>query len=205
MRRLKTCIITVLIVFTFSGSTTAGTTDSARAVVETFQAGLLAVMKEADGLSVRERYDRLRPLIADTYYTALMIRIATGDYWDKASDDQKRQLIDGFARMGTSTLATLFGGYSGETFRILDETPSAQQTVVVATHIERPGKKPVAINYITRRYNDRWYIIDVLLDKDISELRIRQSEYRAILRSDGVDGLIATLNSKADELLSNNK
>ena len=41
---------------------------------------------------------------------------------------------------------------------------------------------------------------DIYLDGAISEVATRRSEFAAILRADGVDGLIAALNRKADML-----
>jgi ABC-type transporter MlaC component len=38
------------------------------------------------------------------------------------------------------------------------------------------------------------------LDSAISEVATRRSEFAAILRKDGIDGLIAALNRKADML-----
>ena len=49
---------------------------------------------------------------------------------------------------------------------------------------------------------DRWRIVDILLDNDISELAVRRSEYRRVLKKEGVDALIATLNNKADGLVA---
>jgi phospholipid transport system substrate-binding protein len=51
-----------------------------------------------------------------------------------------------------------------------------------------------------RRNGDSWLISDIYLDGAISEVATRRSEFAAILRTDGVDGLIAALNRKADIL-----
>jgi phospholipid transport system substrate-binding protein len=45
-----------------------------------------------------------------------------------------------------------------------------------------------------------WQIADVYLNGTISELAIRRSEFASILQRQGVDGLIAELNRKADLL-----
>jgi ABC-type transporter MlaC component len=41
---------------------------------------------------------------------------------------------------------------------------------------------------------------DIYLDGTISEVATRRSEFAAILKNDGIDGLIAALNRKADIL-----
>ena len=51
-----------------------------------------------------------------------------------------------------------------------------------------------------RRSGDTWLISDIYLDGSISELATRRSEFAAILHSQGIDGLIAALNRKADML-----
>jgi phospholipid transport system substrate-binding protein len=51
-----------------------------------------------------------------------------------------------------------------------------------------------------RRNGDSWLISDIYLDGAISEVATRRSEFAAILRTDGVDGLIVALNRKADML-----
>jgi phospholipid transport system substrate-binding protein len=47
-----------------------------------------------------------------------------------------------------------------------------------------------------------WRIADVYLDGTISELATRRSEFAAILRSRGIDGLIEKLNTKANSLVA---
>jgi len=51
-----------------------------------------------------------------------------------------------------------------------------------------------------RRNGEGWLISDIYLDRAISEVATRRSEFAAILKTDGIDGLIAALNRKADML-----
>ncbi|HIJ42832.1 MAG: hypothetical protein QF511_02000 [Rhodospirillales bacterium] len=55
---------------------------------------------------------------------------------------------------------------------------------------------------LRKKINHRWFIVDVIADKGISELKVRQSEYRWLLKMDGNEGLIKALNDKADQLIS---
>jgi ABC-type transporter MlaC component len=50
------------------------------------------------------------------------------------------------------------------------------------------------------RNGNSWLISDIYLDCAISEVARRHSEFAAILKSQGIDGLIAALNRKADIL-----
>jgi phospholipid transport system substrate-binding protein len=76
--------------------------------------------------------------------------------------------------------------------------------VIGPANVPRQGIKangePVKVDYMMRRNGDGWLISDVYLDGAISEVATRRSEFAAILKTDGVDGLIAALNRKADLL-----
>ncbi|MCH6589812.1 MAG: ABC transporter substrate-binding protein [Proteobacteria bacterium] len=173
-----------------------------RVLVERFQGNLLAVMKEAETLGVKGRYDRLVSSIEETFYLPLMIRIASGPYWKGANQTQRSRLISAFRRMSVSRVATLFDGYAGETFEAIGEKPGPQNTLLVKTRIVIPDKSSVNLTYVAKAIKERWRLIDVIVDDGISELSVRRSEYRRVLQKEGVDGLIATLNKKADELIA---
>lgn len=51
-----------------------------------------------------------------------------------------------------------------------------------------------------RRNGGSWLISDIYLDGAISEVATRRSEFSAILKNEGIDGLIAAFNRKADLL-----
>jgi phospholipid transport system substrate-binding protein len=51
-----------------------------------------------------------------------------------------------------------------------------------------------------RQEGGGWLVSDIYLDGTISEIATRRSEFAAIVRSQGVDGLVAALNRKADML-----
>ncbi|PPR68962.1 MAG: hypothetical protein CFH02_00732 [Alphaproteobacteria bacterium MarineAlpha3_Bin1] len=171
-------------------------------VVERFQANLLEVMKEANTLSVQQRYARLRPSVEKSFHLPLMIQIAISNHWKDSTTSERRQLVNAFRRMSISILATLFDGYSGETFKLVEEKPGPQNTTLVVTKLVKSDQSTVEITYVTRQFKNGWRIIDVILDRGISELMVRRSEYRLILKNRGVAGLISVLNGKADELVS---
>ncbi len=174
----------------------------ARVVVERFQTGILAVMKEAEQLSVKERYDRLTPYIDEAFHVPLMIRVATGSFWKQASKSQKQRLTAAIKHMSISTLATFFDSYSGQTFETVGEKPGQQMTFLVQTRIVDVDKSYVDIAYVMKKINNRWFVVDVIVDRGISELKVRKSEYRRLLKTSGVEGLILALNDKANQLIS---
>lgn len=186
----------------FFAPTPAVSDDSPRAIVAQFQESLITVMKEAKALGVRGRYERLNPIVERAFHIPLMTQMATSSSWADASGEKRREIVGAFRRMNISTLATLFDGYKGETFQIVGERDGPQNTRIVETKIIKSDKSSNDIAYVARQFSSRWYLIDVVVDRGISEISVRRSEYARILKDQGVDGLIEVLNGKADELLS---
>jgi len=177
-------------------------TPSADAVVEVFQANLIGVMKEAEKLSVRQRFDRLAPSVEKSFHLPLMAQIAVGSYWSAATSTERMDLAKAFRRMSIATLATLFDSYAGELFKQVGTQPGPQSTLLVRTKLVKADKSTVDIAYVSRQFDGDWRIIDVIIDNGISELMVRRSEYHTILKKEGIPGLVALLNGKADELIA---
>lgn len=174
--------------------------SDAVSVVESFHEDLISVMKEAESLGFRGRYDRLAGTIDDAFALPAMVHIAIGSYWKEATDPQKQALVDVFRRLSITTYAERFNGYSGESFETMGNQEGPQNTQIVQTQLVRPNDSPVALSYVMREVQGRWQVIDVLLQNSVSELAVRRSEYRRVLAKDGVDGLIHILQAKADQL-----
>lgn len=171
-------------------------------IVAAFQADLVAVMKEASKLSAQQRFDRLAPSIDRTFHAPTMVRVILGPLWEVTPAEQKDALLAAFRRMSIATLATLFDGYDGETFSFVKEEPGPQNTILVETKLHKSDGDTVSIAYFGKAYKGEWRAVDVIIDKGISELTTRRSEYKATLDTGGVPALIDVLNRKADSLLN---
>ena len=95
--------------------------------------------------------------------------------------------------------ALVVHGATGERFQVLGEQKIRRGTMVKSQIVKSDGE-PVSINYLVHDNAVGYQIRDVFLTGTISELATRRSEFATILRSGGIDGLIASLNKKADDL-----
>jgi phospholipid transport system substrate-binding protein len=68
----------------------------------------------------------------------------------------------------------------------------------VKSQIVKTNGEPVEVDYPMRRSGDSWLISDIYVDGAISEVATGHSEFAGILKAEGIDGLIAALNRKAD-------
>jgi phospholipid transport system substrate-binding protein len=160
---------------------------------------LLSTMKNGRTLGQSGRFVQLEPVIRKTFDVATMTRLAVGPTWTTMSESQRQQVTDSFGRYISAIYADRFDSYSGQKLEVIDEQPAAAG-VIVRSQIVKANGEPVKVDYVMRRNGDAWLISDIYLDSAISEVATRRSEFAAILRNDGVDGLIAALNRKADVL-----
>jgi phospholipid transport system substrate-binding protein len=176
--------------------------DTPEATIGGLNETLLSTMKQAQSLGVSGRYQVLSPVLAKTYDTPLMARLAVGQSWGSLQPAQQAAIIDSFRRMMIATYAKRFDGFSGESFQIVEIANRGTADKMVKTQIIQSNGKPIAINYLMRKSGPEWKIVDVYLDGTISELASRRSEFSSILKAGGPDALIASLKKQGDKLLS---
>ncbi|TSD85798.1 hopanoid biosynthesis protein HpnM [Mycobacterium sp. KBS0706] len=169
-----------------------------RQVIETLDSALLDVMKNAASLGFQGRYQKLAPVLDQTFNLPLMARISVGPDWSTLSAAQQQKVTDAFRRFSITTYAARFNGYSGESFQAEDAKPVSGGDQVVNTKLVRPNADPVPLNYRLRGPN--WQIIDIYLNGTISQLANYRSEFGATLRSGGGDALIKLIEGKIAEL-----
>jgi phospholipid transport system substrate-binding protein len=172
---------------------------AAQQVVEKFQDQLLGVMKNADSLGLDGRRAKLTPAVEQTFDLKYMAQTSVGPAWETMTPAQRDELVELFRRMTVSTYAARFKGYSGQTWKVEAAQATPQDTIYVRTVLTDPGKDKVAIDYLLRSTDGTWKVADVYLSR-ISELAVRRSEYSAVVRRDGVDKLLATLEQKVKDV-----
>ena len=162
---------------------------------------LLSTMKNARTLGQSGRFVKLEPVVRRTFDIASMARLSVGPSWSTMSESQRQKVTDGFGRYISAIYADRFDSYAGQKLQVTDEQPAAGGIMVHSLIVKANGE-PVKVDYLMRKNGDSWLIADIYLDGAISEVATRRSEFAAILKSEGVDGLIAALNRKADTLTS---
>ena len=163
---------------------------------------LLGTMKEGRVLGESGRYARIDPVIHRLFDIPFMVRLAVGTSWATLSPAQQQQVTAAFGRFISATYADRFDSYSGQQLEVTGRQ-SAGSSVIVKTRMLKAGGEAVNVEYLTRQNGGAWQITDVYLDGSISQLATQRSEFGAILRREGFDGLIAMLHRKVDMLTGN--
>lgn len=171
-------------------------------VIRRLNASFEEVLREAEKLGYEGRLQRLSPVIERTFDLEFMARTAVGRHWSELSDADKRRWVEAFSRLTKANYAGRLNHYSGQKFEFLGDEPSANDTVIVRTRVVDPGKESVEINYRLRKTDSAWKVIDIYLKGTVSELALRRSEYSTLLKREGFEALIASIDRKIAELQS---
>jgi phospholipid transport system substrate-binding protein len=160
---------------------------------------LLSTMKNGRTLGQSGRFTQLEPVIRRTFDIPSMARLSVGSSWATLSEAQRQQVTESFGRYISAIYADRFDSYAGQKLQVTGEQPAAAG-VMVRSQIVKANGEPVNVDYMMRRNGNAWLISDIYLDGAISEVATRRSEFAAVLKNEGIDGLIAALNRKADIL-----
>jgi phospholipid transport system substrate-binding protein len=183
----------------FPLSEAPATTGAPTDVVRNFYGVLLDIMQHAAPLGPKGRYQKLEPVVRGTFDVPFMARLSVGPTWRSLTAEQKRRAVQAYSRYIAAIYASRFDDYAGEKFEVLGQQQIKHGTLI-KTQIIKSNGEPVAINYVVHDNDNAWQIRDIYLSGSISELATRRSDFANILRTSGIDGLIDSLNKKADDL-----
>ena len=147
---------------------------------------------------------RIYPLVEDyvlPYFDFReMSQSALGRFWRDASAEQREGVTREFRELLVRTYASALLGYSGQQIEYLPmQLPEGATKVMVPTRIASAGAPPIPINYRLKFEDDKWLVYDVVID-GVSLIANYRGQFTAVVRRNGIDGLIATLADKNQQV-----
>jgi len=123
-------------------------------------------------------------------------RLAVGRSWAQATPEQKKKLVNEFRNMLVRTYSNAISAYEGQTMKVMPVRMKPGDTdATVHNQFIRPGAKPVLVDYAMRKTEKGWKIYDIVVE-GVSLVLTYRSEFDAVVKQDGIDGLIKRLSQK---------
>ncbi len=169
-------------------------------VVSRLNAGLLDVLTQAQKLGYEGRFQRLAPVVDESFDIGFMAEKSLGRHWKALGDADRARWVGVFREFTTANYAGNFDKYSGQRFDVLGEEPAQNETMVVRTLLVNPAGENVELNYRLHQVGTTWKIVDVFLKGTVSELALRRSDYASVLERDGFEVLVSTVRGKIADL-----
>ena len=131
-----------------------------------------------------------------------MTALAVGAPWRKATPAQKQRLAEEFRSLLLHTYASSLSAFGDKKFEFRPLRMNPGDTdVTVQVRVLQSGSQPVAVDYDMEKTPNGWKCYDVRV-AGISLVVNYRTEFAAIVRDKGIDGLIDALQAKNKSLES---
>ena len=175
--------------------------DEVTAPIGALDGVLIEVMRAGKRTPFRDRFHMLAPTIDRVFDIAGILAVSVGPRWAEIEAARQVALVGVFRRFTVASYVDNFDSYAHERFEIAPDLRAIGADQVVSTNLVSPnGDDPIRVDYVMRRENATWKVVDVLLDGTISRVAVQRSDFRDVLAQGGAPGLIASLERKMADL-----
>ena len=123
-------------------------------------------------------------------------RLAVGRAWAQATPEQRKKLVEEFRKMLVRTYSNAISAYEGQTMQVLPVRMKPGDTeVTVHNRYIRAGGTPLPVDYQMHKTDQGWKIYDITVE-GVSLVLTYRSEFDAVVKQQGIDGLIKRLEEK---------
>lgn len=151
------------------------------------------------GYPLEQREAAVRDLMRQGFDLPFIGRFVLGRHWRTVTQDQRAQYIELFSEYILQTYSSHLGGYTGETLAITGSRAAGSKDAVVQTRIVRPSGPPIDADWRVRAKDNRYLIIDVSVE-GVSMAVTQRSEFAAVIKNHGFEGLLAALRARTDKM-----
>jgi ABC-type transporter MlaC component len=167
--------------------------QAALAVTRTLVSEAHAAMT-ASGLDASARFARLKQVISDSFAFDIWERFLVGDRdLTPAQLNEFRGLLPGF-------LARLYANQFGkglEAAPTISGARAVRDDTMVAAAIPRANGKALPVDYRVRAFGERGPLVIDVMVAGISFLVLKRDEFKALIDSRGIDGLLDFMHENA--------
>ena len=173
----------------------APSNETPRQVVDRLQASMIDIMQRAAQLGFAGRQSAFAKLVDSTHSTKTIAILALGARaWKGLTPAQQQRYSASFRAYSIAQYAGRFNGYKGERFETQSERDARKSKVVRSTLVKGNGGR-LTFDWTLRQTGGAWRVVNVSVD-GVSDLATKRAEYGAIMKSRGIEGVIAELDAQ---------
>jgi phospholipid transport system substrate-binding protein len=172
-----------------------------RQPIADFHAALEKAMRDGPTTPFKARFDALAPVVDRVFDLGAILSVSYGPRWAGADAGLKTQVAAAFRAYTVATYVANFDRADGEKFDMAPGLRAVGDDQVVTTRIVPRTGDPTRLDYLMRKSDAGWRVVDILVDGTISRVAVQRSDWRALLGRDGdAAALLANLRKKAADL-----
>lgn len=150
-------------------------------------------------------FDLVSQVIFPHFDFDVMSQWVLGDSWAGADEAKRTAFIAQFRKLLVRTYATALLEFSDQTITYpTAEQPNAANTATVRQEISQPGAEVLPVVYRLHNKTGDWKVFDVSVD-GVSLIKTYRASFGSMIKTDGLDGLIKSLDSKNQQYASHTR
>ncbi len=162
---------------------------------------VLKVLKD-ESLDREARWSKIGIVINDSFDFRSMSQSILATNWKKATPEERQQFVVFFSQYLEDTYRTKIEAYTNQKVEFIGETVRGKKAVVETVIITDNSEIP--INYKLKNNDGFWYAYDVVIE-GISLVSNYRSTFSAIVKNDGMDGLLNDIQSRVNKYKASQK
>lgn len=147
-------------------------------------------------LSREARYEKIRAIVDEHFDFRSMSQSVLATNWKKASPDERRRFVDFFSEYIENTYFGAIEAYTGEEIEYGEGRIRGKRALVDTFIVTKTARIPVT--YKLKLNDGEWYAYDVIIE-GVSLVNNYRRTFSAIIRNDGVDGLLNDIQQRIDK------
>ncbi len=162
---------------------------------------VLTVLKDKS-IDRETRWDKIGIVINDSFDFRSMSQSVLATNWKKATPEERQQFVVFFSQYLEDTYRTKIEAYTNQKIEYVGETIRGKKAVVETLIITDNTEIP--INYKLKNNDGTWFAYDVVIE-GISLVSNYRSTFAAIVKNDGMDGLLNDIQSRVNKYKASQK
>lgn len=172
-------------------------------VVEHLQDTLLELMRRVPDMSEAQRTHALDTLISETHDLDYIARVALGRHWRDLDPGEQAAFVERFRTLSVASYASRFSSFSGESFRVEEETTLPLGQHQVRSILTTASGDEHEFTYLLRASDPGWRIVNIIVD-GVSDLALKRAEYNKLMQDGSFPDLLAELDQQTQRLRAGN-
>ena len=195
-KRIWAPMLALLMILSATAATAAD--DPTTIVRETTDQVLERVRADKEALQsdIGRMYNLVSELIFPHFDFPIMSQFVLGEHWSKADESSRAGFIEQFRKLLVRTYATALLQFSNQEISYPPVEQSGRASFArVMQDIAQPGGSPLSVLYRLHNKSGDWKVYDVSIS-GVSLIQTYKANFDSKVKQDGLEGLIASLDSK---------
>jgi len=195
-KRIWAPMLALLMILSATAATAAD--DPTTIVRETTDQVLERVRADKEALQsdIGRMYNLVSELIFPHFDFPIMSQFVLGEHWSKADESSRAGFIEQFRKLLVRTYATALLQFSNQEISYPPVEQSGRASFArVMQDIAQPGSSPLSVLYRLHNKSGDWKVYDVSIS-GVSLIQTYKANFDSKVKQDGLEGLIASLDSK---------